>query len=98
MESNRNKQSKQEFIKRTQAHIQSPDTKKINGSYRYADPAYHYIKDDLVVTVNATDNEFISVRNATKSQLENLQMDGNLGLDTRPVMVLRLRGPNSTCY
>lgn len=98
MEGNRNKQNKQEFVKRTQNHIQSPETKQINGSYRYADPAYHYIQDDLIVTVNATNNEFISVRNATKSQLEKLEIDGNLGLDTRPLMVLRLRGPNSTCY
>lgn len=72
MKGNRNKPNKQEFIKRNQNHIQSPETKKINGSYRYADPAYHYIQGDLVVTVNATNNDFISVRNATKSQLEKL--------------------------
>lgn len=42
MEGNRNKQNQQEFVKRNQNHIQSPETKKINGSYRYADPAYHY--------------------------------------------------------
>ena len=98
IEGNRNKQQKQEFVKRTQNHIQSPETTKINGSYRYADPAYHYIQGDLIVTVNATNNDFISVRNATKSQLDKLEIDGNLGLDTRPQMILRLRGPNSTCY
>ena len=37
MEGNRNKQNQQEFVKRNQNHIQSPETKKINGSYRYAD-------------------------------------------------------------
>ena len=98
MEGNRNKQNKQEFVKRNHNHVQSPETKKINGSYRYVDPAYHYIKDDLIVTVNATNDECISVRNATKSQLEKLEIDGNLGLDTRPLMVLRLQGPNLTCY
>lgn len=98
MQGNRNKQTKQEFVERTQSHIQSPETIRINGSYRYADPAYHYVQNDLVVTVNATNNQFISVRNATIQQLENLKIDGNLGLDTRPDMILRLRGPNSTSY
>lgn len=98
MKANRNKLNKQGFVKKNVEHIQCPKTEKINGSYRYEDPAYHYVQDDLVVTVNATTNEFISVRNATKSQLEQLKTDGNLGLDTRPPMILRLRGPNTTMY
>jgi hypothetical protein len=49
----------------------------------------------LIVTVNATNNEYISARNATDFQLEKLEIDGNLGYDSRPSMslTLRLRGP-----
>lgn len=65
--------------------------------YIYQTPAYHYKKpdEDLIVTVNATNNEYISVRNATDFQLEKLEIDGNLGYDSRPSMslTLRLRGP-----
>ena len=77
--------------------IESPETERINGSYRYETPAYHYKKpdEDLIVTVNATTNKYISVRNATDFQLEKLEIDGNLGYDSRPPMslTLRLRGP-----
>ena len=97
MQENRNKESLKKFEGTVQDYIQSPETERINGSYRYETPAYHYKKpdEDLIVTVNATNNEYISVRNATDFQLEKLEIDGNLGYDSRPSMslTLRLRGP-----
>ena len=97
IQSNRNKENLQRFEKNIREYIESPETERINGSYRYETPAYHYKKPDkdLIVTVNATDNEYISVRNATDFQLEKLEIDGNLGYDSRPLMTLtlRLRGP-----
>ena len=97
MQENRNKESLKKFEGKIQDYIQSPETERINGSYRYETPAYHYKKpdEDLIVTVNATNNEYISVRNATDFQLEKLEIDGNLGYDSRPSMslTLRLRGP-----
>lgn len=94
---NRNKENLQKFEKNVRDYIESPETERINGSYRYKTPAYHYKKpdEDLIVTVNATNNEYISVRNATDFQLEKLEIDGNLGYDSRPSMslTLRLRGP-----
>jgi len=97
MTENRNKPSLQRFQGKIENFIQSPDIIKINGSYRYETPAYHYMKpdQDLVVTVNATNNEYISVRNGTDFQLEKLAIDGNLGYDSRPSMslTLKLRGP-----
>ena len=95
IQTNRNKQSLQEFEKNARDYIESPETERINGSYRYETPAYHYKKpnQDLIITVNATNNEFISVRNATDFQLEKLEIDGNLGYDSRPSMQLKLRGP-----
>lgn len=93
---NRNKASLAEFKQSLNDYIQAPETERINGSYRYETPTYHYKKpdEDLVVTVNATNNEYISVRNATEFQLEKMEIDGNLGLDHRPVMSLHLKGPN----
>ena len=97
MTENRNKASRQRFQDKIENYIQSPDTIKIDGSYRYETPTYHYKKpdEDLIVTVNATNNEYISVRNATDFQLEKLEIDGNLGYDSRPSMslTLKLRGP-----
>lgn len=97
IQENRNKENLQKFEKDIQDYIESPETERINGSYRYETPAYHYKKsdEDLIVTVNATNNEYISVRNATDFQLEKLEIDGNLGYDSRPSMslTLRLRGP-----
>ena len=48
-----------------------------------------------MVVVNATDNFFITIGNATESQLESIRDNQNFGLDTRPSMQLklRLRGP-----
>jgi len=97
MTENRNKPNRQRFQDKIENYIQSPETERIDGSYRYEIPAYHYKKpdEDLIVTVNAINNEYISVRNATDFQLEKLQIDGNLGYDSRPSMALtlRLRGP-----
>ena len=97
IQENRNKENLQKFEKNIRDYIESPETERINGSYRYETPAYHYKKpyEDLIVTVNATNNEYISARNATDFQLEKLEIDGNLGYDSRPSMslTLRLRGP-----
>jgi hypothetical protein len=97
MTENRNKPNQQRFQDKIENYIQSPETERIDGSYRYETPAYHYKKpgEDLIITVNATNNEYISVRNATDFQLEKVEIDGNLGYDSRPSMsvTLRLRGP-----
>ncbi len=97
IQENRNKESLQKFEKNIRDYIESPETERINGSYRYETAAYHYKKpdEDLIVTVNATNNEYISARNVTDFQLEKLEIDGNLGYDSRPTMslTLRLRGP-----
>jgi hypothetical protein len=97
MTENRNKPNQQKFQDKIQNYIQSPETERIDGSYRYETPAYHYKKpnEDLIITVNATNNKYISVRNATDFQLEKVKIDGNLGYDSRPSMsvTLRLRGP-----
>ena len=97
LKENRNKENVQKFKENIQDYIESPETERINGSYRYDTPAYHYKKPnkDLVITVDATDNTYISIRNATDFQLEKLAIDGNLGYDSRPPMslTLRLRGP-----
>lgn len=97
IQGNRNKENLQKFEKSVRDYIESPETERINGSYRYETPAYHYKKpdEDLIVTVNATNNAYISVRNATDFQLKNLEIDGNLGYDSRPSLslTLRLRGP-----
>ena len=97
MKKNRKKESLQKFEENVRDSIESFETERINGSYRYETPAYHSKKpnQDLIVTVNATNNESISVRNGTDFQLGKLKIDGNLGYDSRPSMslTLRLRGP-----
>jgi len=99
MKENRNKETLKEFEGKTRSFIESPETEKINGSYRYETPAYFYKEKDgnLVAIVNATDNSFITIVNATESQLESIKEDHNFGLDTRPSMQLqlRLRGPKN---
>ena len=99
MKQNRNKESLKKFKGKARSFIESPETEKINGSYRYKTPAYFYKEKDgnLVAIVNATDNSFITVVNATESQLKSIQEDNNFGLDTRPSMqlTLRLRGPKN---
>lgn len=49
------------------------------------------------VIVNATDGEYITSINPTSGQMEDLQSNGNIGLDTRPSMQLplRLRSPKN---
>ena len=99
MKENRNKENLKEFGGKARSFIESPETEKINGSYRYETPAYFYKEKDgnLVAIVNATDNSFITVVNATESQLKSIQEYQNFGLDTRPSMqlTLRLRGPKN---
>jgi len=96
IQDNQNTETLKKFEKNVRDYIESPETERINGSYRYETPAYHYKKpnENLVVTVNATNNEYISVRNATNFQLEKLDRDGNVGYDSRPTlsMTLKLRG------
>ena len=95
MQQNRNKETLQKSEKNLRDFIESPETERIKGCYQYDTPAYHYKKPDqnLTVSVNATNNEYISVRNATKLQIERLEIDGSLGYDNRPPLILRLRGP-----
>ncbi len=95
---NRNKQTLQEFQQCVQDYINAPGVERFDGCYRYETPAYHYLKNgtNMVVTINAITNEYISARNATKDQLENMMSPGhNLGYDSRPPMTLRLRGPGN---
>ena len=51
----------------------------------------------VAVIVNATDGEYITSINPTNGQIEDLESNGNIGLDTRPSMqlTLRLRGPKN---
>ncbi len=86
MKENRNKENLKKFKEKARSFIESPETEKINGSYRYETPAYFYKEKDsnLVAIVNATDNSFINVVNATESQLKSIQENNNFGLDTRP--------------
>jgi len=99
MEENRNKESLKEFEGNVRDFIESPNTLKYNGSYRYETPAYLYKEKggNLVAVINATDNSFITIVNATESQLASIRDDNNFGLDTRQSMqiTLRLRGPKS---
>jgi len=97
MQENLNKQNLEKFERKIRDLIESPETEKINGSYRYETPAYFYKEKDgnLVTIVNATDNSLITIVNATKSQLDSIRDDNNFGLDTRQSMQLRLRGPKN---
>ena len=93
----RNKESMAKFVGCLKDYAESPEAEVIYGSFRYEEPAYHYKHpgSDLVYTVDANNNTPISVRNATDFQLEKMEVDGNLGFDSRPSMsmTLRLRGP-----
>ena len=44
MTENRNKPNRQRFQDKIEKYIQSPETERIDGSYRYETPAYHYKK------------------------------------------------------
>jgi hypothetical protein len=69
----------------------------ILGSYRFKDPAYIFLKEIngklTAVIVNATDYEYITTINPSSGQRENLELNKNIGLDTRPSMELRLLVP-----
>lgn len=69
---NRNKATLEEFEQSLEQFVKSSKTSKVNGSYRYETPAYHYQQkgSNLVVTVNPTDNAYVTVRNATDFQFE----------------------------
>lgn len=99
MKENRNKENLKKFEGKARGFIESPETEKINGSYRYETPAYFYKENDgnLMTIVNATDNSFITVVNVTESQLNSIRDNKNFGLDTRPSMqfTLKLRGPKN---
>lgn len=91
----RNKESLERFKGKLRNYVESLKTDRINGSFRYEIPAFNFWDDstDLVVTVDATTNKCVGLRNATDFQLDNLEKDGNIGFDSRPLMVLKLRGP-----
>ena len=91
---NRNKQTLKAFENANRSSIESTGTQLTTGSYRYETPAFIYTQDgtDLIVVVNATNNHFITVINGTESQHMNIQLNYNVGLDTRPLLKLRLRG------
>lgn len=98
---NRNKENLENFKGDIQNLAQSAD-EVYKGSYRYQDPAYIFLKEIdgkmTAVIVNATDGEYITSINPTNNQIEDLESNGNIGLDTRPSMqlTLRLRGPKSS--
>ena len=99
MKENRNKENLKKFEGNARDFIESPQTEKINGSYRYETPAYFYKEKDgnLVAIVNATDNSFITIVNATQSQFDSMLEYNKFGSDTRQYMqlTLRLRWPKS---
>ena len=88
MKENRNKENLKKFEGKARSFIESPETEKINGSYRYQTPAYFYKEKD---------GNLVAIVNATESQLKSIREDNNFGLDTRPSMqlTLRLRGPKN---
>jgi len=98
---NRNKENLEIFKGDITNSAQSAD-EVYKGSYRYEDPAYIFLKEInekmTAVIVNATDGEYITSINPTSGQMEDLQSNGNIGLDTRPSMqlTLRLRGPKNS--
>jgi hypothetical protein len=95
---NRNKENLEIFKGDIQNLAQSAD-EVYKGSYRYKDSAYIFLKEIdekmTAVIVNPTDGEYITSINPTDGQMEDIESNGNIGLDTRPSMqlTLRLRGP-----
>ena len=83
MKENRNKETLKKFEEKARSFIKSPETERINGSYRYETPAYFYKEKygNLVAIVNATDNSFITVVNASESQLNSIRDENNFGLN-----------------
>ena len=100
MKGNRNKENLESFKGDIKNLAQQAD-EVYKGSYRYHDSAYIFLKEInkkmVTVIVNATDGEYITLINPTSGQMEDLQSNGNIGLDTRPSMqlTLRLRGPKN---
>lgn len=100
---NRNRENLEIFKGDIKNLAQSAD-KVYKGSYRYEDPAYIFLKkiDEKMtaVIVNATDGDYITSINPSSGQMEDLQSNGNIGLDTRPSMqlTLRLRGPKNSNF
>lgn len=98
---NRNKENLESFKGDIKNLAQSAD-EVYKGSYRYEDPASIFLKEIdekmTAVIVNATDGEYITSINPTSGQMEDLQSNGNIGLDTRPStqLTLRLRGPKNS--
>ena len=98
---NRNKENLEIFKNDITNSAQSAD-EVYKGSYRYEDPAYIFLKEInekmTAVIVNATDGEYITSINPTSGQMEDLESNRNIGLDTRPSMqlTLRLRGPKNS--
>lgn len=91
---NRNKENLENFKGDIQNLAQSTD-KVYKGSYRYQDPAYIFLKEIdekmTAVIVNVTDGEYVTSINPTDTQIEDLESNGNIGLDTCPSMQLKLR-------
>ena len=77
----RNKQTLIIFENKLRNYLESYE--QINGSWKSQIPAYNFFEPigSLVLSVNATDNSFIGVRNVSEIQVLNLRQDGNLGLD-----------------
>ena len=98
---NRNKENL-EIFKGDIKHLAQSADQVYKGSYRYKDPAYIFLKkiDEKMtaVIVNATDGEYITSINPNSGQMEDLQSNGNIGLDTHPSMqlTLRFRGPKNS--
>ena len=88
MKENRNKENLKKFEEKIREFLELPETEKINGSDRYATPAYFYKEKD---------RNLVAIVNATNFQLENIEKDSNFGLDTRKNMqlILRLKGPKN---
>ena len=62
MKENKNKQTLYKFICKAREFVESSETEKINGSYRYEIPAYLFQQkeNNLVAVVNATNNTFVT--------------------------------------
>lgn len=83
---NRNRATFQEFQGKVENLIQFPDVRKYNGSYRSETPAY--ISKEKDAGVPSTNNEFLTVGNANRPQLDNLAESGNIELDTRKILLV----------
>ena len=100
MTENRNKQTVENFKSNIQNTAKSAHF-VYKGSFRYKDPAFIYLKEIngkvIAVIVHADSGEYISSFSPNNYQIDNLNSDSNIGLDTRPSMelTLKLRGPKN---